>query len=279
MKRLIVLLVTAAALLAPSAALASGVVLKVEKASHLVAVRKSAKDVVLVHTTAAARLRVGERVSLTARKLRNGTLAASKVTVIGRARKVSFRGVLLAKSNTRYVVSAGGAVVAVARGSGGRSLASANDSGPAPGSTVDVTATVGSSGELEESQVTTFSPTAPGGQVEGHLAIGTGTISVSSEHMSLVLKVPTGFDLSKFANGDEVLATFSQGADGSLTLTELSANDSVQQADQPDDNGGENQDNQNNQSGTSSTSGTSGTSDSSGTSGSTGGGGDDGSDG
>ena len=38
MKRLAILLIVAAALLAPSAALASGVVLKVQKATHLVAV-------------------------------------------------------------------------------------------------------------------------------------------------------------------------------------------------------------------------------------------------
>ena len=41
MKRLILVLVAAAALLAPSAAFASGVVLKVQAASHLVAVTRT----------------------------------------------------------------------------------------------------------------------------------------------------------------------------------------------------------------------------------------------
>ena len=240
MKRLIVLLIATAALLAPSAALASGIVLKVQRATHLVAVARTPSSVALVHTS--AKLAVGQRVALNARTLRNGTLAASSVKVLGRARKVSFRGLLLSKSGSKLIVSAGGAVIAVNRG--GRTTASATDSGPTPGSTVQVTATVGQTGELEEDDATTVAPTAPGGQIEGHLTLGTGTITVTSEHLSLVLKVPTGFDLTSFVAGSEVLATFTQGTDGTLTLTALSADATAQQADsgdnQGDDNGGDN---------------------------------------
>jgi hypothetical protein len=50
-----------------------------------------------------------------------------------------------------------------------------------------------------------------------------------------VLKEPAGLVLLGFATGDEVLATFSQGTDGSLTLTALSRDDNAQRAD--DDNG------------------------------------------
>lgn len=232
MKRLIVLLVTVAALLAPSAALASGVVLKVQQATHLVAVVRTPSSVALVHTS--AKLAVGQRIALQARTLRNGTLAASSIKVLGRAHRVSFRGLVLSKSASRLVVSAGGAVIALRRGS--RTTASANDSGPTPGSTVQVSATVGATGELDEDDVTTVSPAAPGGQIEGRLTLGTGTITVTSEHMSLVLKVPTGFDLSTFAPGSEVLATFTQGTDGTLMLTALSADANAQQA---DDNGGD----------------------------------------
>ena len=96
MKRLIVLLVTVAALLAPSAALASGVVLKVQQATHLVAVVRTPSSVALVHTS--AKLAVGQRIALQARTLRNGTLAASSIKVLGRAHRVSFRGLVLSKS-------------------------------------------------------------------------------------------------------------------------------------------------------------------------------------
>jgi hypothetical protein len=237
MKRLALFLIVSAALLAPSAALASGVVLKVQHATHLVAVTNGKTKVNLVHT--AAKLRVGQRVSLSGRTLRNGTLAASSIKVVGRARTVHFRGLLLKKSGTQLVLSAGGAIIAVHRGA--RTTSSANDTGPKPGATVDVTATVGSDDELDAETVSTTSAETPGGQIEGKLTLGTGTITVKSEHMNLAIKVPAGFDLTKFATGDEVLVTFSQQADGSLLLTDLSADGNAQEADNDDgdDNGGD----------------------------------------
>jgi len=232
MKRLVLFLIVSAALLAPSAALASGVVLKVQKATHLAAITNGKTKVSLVHTS--AKLRVGQRVTLKGRTLRNGTIAASSVRVIGRARTVHFRGLLLKKSGTRMVVSAGGAIISVKRGAV-RSTSSANDTSPQPGSVVDVTATVGTDDELGEDNVTTVSADAPGGAIEGKLMLGTGKITVVSERMALVINVPSTFDLSKFANGDEVLAKFTQGADGTLTLTDLSGNDNAQEADNNDD--------------------------------------------
>jgi hypothetical protein len=235
MKRLVLFLIISAALLAPSAALASGVVLKVQRATHLVAVANGKAKVSLVHT--GAKLRVGQRVSLKGRTLRNGTVAASSIRVVGRTRTVHFRGLLLKKSGTRLVLSAGGAVISVNRGAG-RTISSATDDGPQPGSVVEVTATVGSDDELDEDAVKTISADAPGGAIEGKLTIGTGKVTVVSEHMALVINVPSTFDLSKFANGDEVLATFTQGVDGTLTLTALSGDENAQEADH--DNGGDN---------------------------------------
>jgi hypothetical protein len=233
MKRLVIFFCVTAALLAPSAALASGVVLKVQRATHLVAVTNGKTKVSLVHT--AATLHVGQRVAITGRTLHNGTLAASAVRVLGRARTVHFRGLLLKKNGTRLVLSAGGAIISLNRGAA-RTTSSANDSGPVPGSTVDVTATVGTDDELDEDNVSTVSADAPGGAIEGKLTIGTGKITVVSEHMALVLNVPSTVDLTKFANGDEVLANFTQGTDGTLTLVSLSADDNAQNADDNDDN-------------------------------------------
>jgi hypothetical protein len=239
MKRLVLFLIVSAALLAPSAALASGVVLKVQHATHLVAVTNGKTKVSLVHT--AANLRVGTRVALSGRTLRNGTLAASSIHVLGRAHVVHFRGLLLKKSGTQLVVSAGGAIIAVHRGT--RTTSSASDSGPAPGATVDVTATVGTDDELDATTVSTSSTDTPGGKIEGKLTIGTGVVTVKSDEMNLSIKVPTGFDLTKFATGDEVLVTFSQQADGSLLLTDISGDGNAQEADNndnSDDNGDDN---------------------------------------
>jgi hypothetical protein len=235
MKRLVLFLIVAAALLAPSAAFASGVVLKVQHATHLVAVTNGKTKVSLVHT--AAKLRVGQRVTLSGRTLRNGTLAASSIRVVGRAHTVHFRGLLLKKSGARMLLSAGGAIIAVHRGA--RATSSANDTGPQPGATVDVTATVGTDDELDAETVSTASADTLGGKIEGKLTIGTGTITVTSEQMNLSIKVPAGFALTTFASGDEVLVTFSQQADGSLVLTDISADGNAQQAD--DDQGDDDQ--------------------------------------
>lgn len=229
MKKHLVFVLAVVALAAPAQALAGGVVLKVQPARHLVAVARTPTNIAIVHTTAASHLRVGERVSLSAHTLRNGTLAASAVTVLGHVQKVHFRGRLLGHSYGRLSVLAGGAVITVHTGS--RSVASARDGSPPTGSQVGVTATVGSSGQLEDGGVTVFSPTSPGGRIEGQLTLGTGSITVTSDAMSLVITVPSGFDLSTFTNGQDVLATFAQQSDGSLLLTALSGDDSAQQAD------------------------------------------------
>ena len=223
MKRIALVLVVAAALGAPSAALASGVVLKVQRASHLVAVRTTPTAVMLVHTNAAARLHVGQRVAVHARRLRNGTFSATSMAVLGRAHRTSFRGLVLRSDRSRLVVSAAGAVLTIRRGS---HTAAANDNPPPPpGSSVSVTVRIDDDGNLDEDQASPVLPTSPGGSIEGRLEIGAGNVTVSDDETSLVLTVPTGFDLSGFANGDEVLATFSRGADGSLTLATLSRDD------------------------------------------------------
>ena len=122
MKRLIPSLLVAAALGAPGAASASDVVLKVDRGSHLAAVTRSVTAVALVHTS--TNLHVGQRIAMHTRALRNGTLAASGVHVVGRTKRVKFRALVIARSHGRLVVSAGGAVIAL-RPHGGRHRRSA----------------------------------------------------------------------------------------------------------------------------------------------------------
>jgi Domain of unknown function (DUF5666) len=230
MKRMILALVAAAALFAPASALAGNIVLKVEHSSHLAAIAQS-KHVMLVHTT--ARLSVGERVAMSSRRLANGTFSATKVRVLGHAKDVAFRGFVLSRSKAahRLTLSAGGAPVTV----------HADDTAQ-PGSEVEVDADVEDNGQLNATQVTVVAPSAPGGSIEGHVfALGTGTITIVSEHQLLVLKVPAGIDLSKLAIGDEVFAQFTQGSDGSLTLTSIGSDESAAAAD--DDNNDQGDDN------------------------------------
>jgi hypothetical protein len=228
MKRLTLVLVAVVALAAPASALAGNVVLKVERASHLAAV-VHAKHVMLVHTAATSKLRVGQSISMHSRRLANGMFSATQVRVLGRARHVAFNGFVLSSSKSagRVTLSAGGAAVTV----------KSNDQ-PKPGSEVDVNATVSNTGDLEDDNIDVVTPTAPGGSIEGHVfALGGGTITVQSDEQMLVLKVPSGFNLGTLAVGDEVLAQFTQASDGSLTLTSLTADESAAAAN--DDNQGD----------------------------------------
>jgi hypothetical protein len=234
-RRLFLGLVAAAALAAPSGALAGGVILKVERGAHLAAIAQS-KHVILVHTAAVQKLHVGQRVAMSARRLANGTFAAANVRVVGHANRVAFRGFVLSRSRAehRITVSAGGAPVTV----------QSNDTAQ-PGSEVEVDADVGDHGQLNATQVTTVAPTAPGGSIEGHVfALGTGTVTIVSDEQMLVLKIGAGIDLSSLKLGDEVLANFTQLSDGSLVLTSISSDANAAAAD--DENGDNNNNNGNN---------------------------------
>jgi hypothetical protein len=222
MKRLIPVLVAFAALAVPAGAFAStGVVLKVERGSHLVAVARGG-HVQLVHTSRRG-LALGQRVRMEARRLRNGTFSATQLRVLGRTDRVRFRGLVLSRSHAdrRVTLSAGGAIVKVKSGDQ-----------PKPGSEVEVEANVDGD-DLDDGQMQVVAPTAPGGSIEGHVvALADGTITIGSERELLVLSVPSSVDLGSIAVGDEVLAQFAQQADGSLVLTSISADDNAQAADE-----------------------------------------------
>ena len=72
MKRLLPFALVFGTLVAPAGAFASGVVLKVQPARHLVAVARTPSNVALIHTAAASRLHVGQRVDVKARSLGDG---------------------------------------------------------------------------------------------------------------------------------------------------------------------------------------------------------------
>jgi hypothetical protein len=219
MKRLLFGLIAAAALVVPSTALANGVVLKVQRGAHEVAVATSPSRVSLVHTN--ARLAVGQRVAFTTHGAK----------VLGRAHSVRFRGLLVARTSHAMLLSAGGAVMTVQRED--------HHNDPRRGAIVEVNATVGATGALDDNDdnpVVVVTPAALGGKIEGTLTIGTGSITVTGDELNLAIKVPAGSDLSAFRNGDDVEATFVQGTDGSLTLTKLELRNNDNNDD--DDGGG-----------------------------------------
>jgi hypothetical protein len=191
-------------------------VLKVQRGTHEVAVATTPARVSIVHTN--ARLAVGQRVAFTAHGAR----------VLGRAHSIRFRGLLVARTEHTMLLSAGGALMSVRRDD--------HRGDPRRGAIVEVNATVGANGALDDNDdnpITVVTPAALGGRIEGTLTIGTDSITVTGHDLNLAIKVPAGTNLGAFRNGDDVEATFTQGTDGSLTLTKLELRN-----DNNDDDGG-----------------------------------------
>jgi hypothetical protein len=101
---------------AASAAVWRGVVVAEDGARHTLATASTGGVVRTVRTAALARVAVGDRVAIRARRLADGTYRASRVTRAGRATRATLRATVVARQARlgRTVVSAGGSVFAIA---------------------------------------------------------------------------------------------------------------------------------------------------------------------
>ena len=166
MKKLL-LPVAVAALAAPSTAAATrqrGIVVKVDVNAHVVAVAQKAGHVVRVHAPATrfdrigTRFHVGQRLSFTARKLRNGTLAGSDFRVRGHASRVRVHGIVRAYDarSRRITLATGGTLLRMHLARPGTRTFAASAPPPRAGDEVTVTALVDENDdELEATEVET----------------------------------------------------------------------------------------------------------------------------
>ena len=152
------LLVAVAALAAPGTAAAArerGVVVKVDRQAHLVAVAERGGSVVRVHTPRALSkpFRIGQRLSFAARQLRNGTVAGSAFRVAGRASRLTIHGAVRAFNARKQTItlSAGGATLRMKLAA--RRTFMASSPPPKVGSDVTVTASVQDDDTLEADDV------------------------------------------------------------------------------------------------------------------------------
>ena len=236
-RKLVFVVAALAALLVPAVAGAAqtsgmtqqrGVVVKINAKAHLVAVAQTRGAVSLVHVTTVSGLKPGRIIAFSARHLRNGTFAATKVQVVGRASSFHVRGFVLAvrKSKRTVALSARGAVLSIRLPKRARSNASARGGGsPAPGSITDATVAVGADGSLSATQVKEVNPSGSAGEIAGKVtAVGAGSITVADGGVSVSMTVPSGIDVSQYSVGSEVLAYFTPEANGSFTLKAVGAN-------------------------------------------------------
>jgi hypothetical protein len=199
-----------------------GVVVAKDPTRHAL-VTASAGGVVRTLRGAAAmqRLAVGQAITVRAQPLRDGTFGAQRVTPAGRMLRAQLRGVLIRYQGGRYLVSAGGSVLAVRAGLA-RRTAAASVAGARPGDKVVIAASL-AHGTLTATSVRTVGHTGSV-ELEGiFLGLTTGgQLRLAVAHRGEVLiTVPAGLALPTLTPGDELELEVTVDAAGAFTLVQI----------------------------------------------------------
>jgi len=183
------------------------------------------------------RVRVGRLVAVQAAALPDGTYAASKVRMLGKAGRVRFGGTVVAVKGARLVLSAGQSVFSL-RVRGGKTASAEGSSDFKPGD--DVKGDGRCKGGSLETRRDHVKKVGHSGQLvlEGiYLSTADdGTISLAVVHKGLVLvHVPEGMDVPDFQPGDEVALVVKVEDDDSFTLVKAENESSPGDDDSGDD--------------------------------------------
>jgi hypothetical protein len=195
-----------------------------------------------VHTPIAAK--AGSVVTVTATARVDGTFNASRVAVVGHARKAHIRGVVLSRSHGMTFLSGGRSVIAVR--SSGRALASVGSGSPPPGAVANVGVTIGTQGALTQTSISTVGQS---NDIVIQATVDTVTPATATTDGSIVLKVGTQTFTVPLAAGSTLPATIVPGATVTLTISfgtggpsAGSGDDQGDDDDSQDDNGDDNGD-------------------------------------
>jgi hypothetical protein len=197
MKKLVISLVVIAAVAIPanaSAARLHGVVVSKQKPRDVVVIAARNGTAWSVHTKSTAR--VGSVVTVSAKRRANGTYDATRVRASGRVSRARIRGVVVRTVAGVTFLSAGRSVVPVrARG---RSLMSAAQSGPQPGTVADIGVTIDRSGSLTATSVASMGHSsdvviqAVVAAITPATATTPGSLTLTVAGQTLVLPLPAG---------------------------------------------------------------------------------------
>jgi hypothetical protein len=220
-----------------SAATLRGTVVHHNSRAHGFVLATRSGRLAAIHAQRSAR--VGRVVRVSARRLRNGTYAARRVSVLGSRRRVVLRGTVtyLNRRSGAFTLSTRGASILIRRPARGAQVA---DASPSVGTRVLVEADVDDQGELEATEIEDQGEDTNGIELEGTiLAIDTTartlTVSADDDEQSgatIAVSVPSGIDLSAFSVGEEVELVVTRAADGTFVLQQAAGDDNEQEADE-----------------------------------------------
>jgi hypothetical protein len=170
------------------------------------------------------RLRLGERVTIAGKRLRDGSIRASNLHVVSHARSTRIRGLVVKRLAHAMRIASGHSVLTIRTRS--RALASHHD-GQEQGEIGEFEIDF-EHGDLVERG---FAAASASGtvEIEGHL-VSVSPLVVSVEGLPIEITVPSGMTLPPLTPGQEVELTVQTGAGNVFTLVSIQRDDENEEA-------------------------------------------------
>ena len=221
------LLAVAAFLLAVGSASAAPKAIKgtvVAKRAHTIVLTTGRKGLAVKVRVAPRRVRLGDRVSVVGKRLRNGTIRASRLQVLSHVKKARIRGMVVKRLAHAMRVASGHSVLTIHTSS---AHAASRHDGEEKGELGEFEVEF-EHGDLVEDD---FTPVSPSGtvEIEGVL-VSVSPLVVSLEGLPIEITVPSGMTLPPLTPGQEVELFVQAGAGNTFTLV------SIGKADNEDEN-------------------------------------------
>ena len=164
-------------------------------------------------------VRLGDRVSVVGKRLRDGTIRASRVRVLSHVKRARIRAVVVRRVAHGVRVASGHSLLTIRTGA--RTLAS-HDHGLQAGAMGEFEIQI-EHGDLVEENFTAVSASGTV-QIEGRL-VSVSPLVVSIEGLPIEITVPSGLTLPPLTPGQEVELTVQPGAGNTFTLVSIGDED------------------------------------------------------
>jgi len=212
------LLAVAAFLLAVGSASAAPTAIKgtvVAKRAHTIVLTTGRKGLAVKVGVAPRRVRLGDRVSVVGKRLRNGTIRASRLQVLSHVKKARIRGMVVKRLAHAMRVASGHNVLTIhTRSTHAASRHDGEEKGELGEFEVEF-----EHGDLVEDD---FTPVSTSGtvEIEGVL-VSVSPLVVSLEGLPIEITVPGGMTLPPLTPGQEVELFVQAGAGNTFTLVSI----------------------------------------------------------
>jgi len=189
----------------------------VARRAHTIVLTTGRKGLAVKVRVAPRRVRLGDRVSVVGKRLRNGTIRASRLNVLSHVRRTRIRGMVVKRLAHSMRVASGHSVLTIhTRSAHAASRHDGEEKGELGEFEVEF-----EHGDLVEDD---FNPVAPAGtvEIEGRL-VSVSPLVVSLEGLPIEITVPGGMTLPPLTPGQEVELFVQAGAGNTFTLVSIKA--------------------------------------------------------